>query len=161
MTHLSRNGFAPAEHYHTLATTVSRFWAGTIFHWAGYTWHWRIDIITKTNVDTVPIVYSIKYAHNFCLFSFVGVLLSDQLGYMRFTVIHMTYAPRSIRVASLALGQSYDCPSASEVSLQVVVQLNWHQTTIVHNQVWTMCIILGMYSQCTGLRVKKIDVLKN
>ena len=44
MTH-TQNGFAPAERYHTLATTASRFWAGTIPHWTAYTWHWRIDII--------------------------------------------------------------------------------------------------------------------
>ena len=41
----AKKGLAPAERHHTLATTVSWFWAGTIPHWAAYTWHWRIDII--------------------------------------------------------------------------------------------------------------------
>ena len=40
MTHPSKNGLAPGERYHTLATTGSRFWARMILHWAAYTWHW-------------------------------------------------------------------------------------------------------------------------
>ena len=43
MTHPSKNGSASAERYHTLPTTASQFWAGTILHWAAYTLHWRID----------------------------------------------------------------------------------------------------------------------
>ena len=39
MTHPSENGLAQADWYHTLATTASRFWAGTIPHWAAYIWH--------------------------------------------------------------------------------------------------------------------------
>ena len=37
--HFRQNRLAPAERYHTLATTASRFWAGRILHWAVYTWH--------------------------------------------------------------------------------------------------------------------------
>ena len=44
MTHPSRNGLAPAEGYQVLATTASRFLAGTILHWAAYTWHWCMHI---------------------------------------------------------------------------------------------------------------------
>ena len=35
MTHPSKKGLAPAERYHTLAKTASRFWEGVILHWAG------------------------------------------------------------------------------------------------------------------------------
>ena len=37
--------------------------------------------------------------------------------------------PISFRVAALALGQSYDCPSASEVTLKNIDKINHNQTT--------------------------------
>ena len=51
----------------------------------------------------------------------------------------------SFRVTSLALGQSYDCPSASKVTLQDMHKINHYLTTTEHNKVRTMCIILGVY----------------
>ena len=39
-------------------------------------------------------------------------------GYYLISVIHMINLPISFRVASLALGQSYDCPGASEATLE-------------------------------------------
>ena len=41
----------------------------------------------------------------------------------------MIHLPTSFRVASLALGQSYDCPSASEVTLKDVAKINKYYTT--------------------------------
>ena len=52
----------------------------------------------------------------------------------------------SFRIASLALGQSYDCPSASEVTLKDMGKMCWHLTTIKHNKLWTVHILHGMYS---------------
>ena len=49
-----------------------------------------------------------KYAHCCVVLCFVVVIW-----------IHGIHLPISFRVASLALGQSYDCPSASEVTLLV------------------------------------------
>ena len=47
------------------------------------------------------------------------LLLSVLLGYIfPFWYIDVIYLPISFRVASLSLGQSYDCPSASEVTLK-------------------------------------------
>ena len=50
-----------------------------------------------------PTKNNIKYAHGFVLFGYV---------------IHIMYLPISFRVTSLALGQSYDCPSGSKVTLK-------------------------------------------
>ena len=41
------NGSAPAERYHTLNTTVSRFWAGMVFHWTVYIGHWQMLICVE------------------------------------------------------------------------------------------------------------------
>ena len=59
-----------------------------------------------------------------------------------FPVIHLTI---SFRVTSLALGQSYDCPNAGEVTLKYIGKINWYQIKTKHNKAWTVCIILGMY----------------
>ena len=48
--------------------------------------------------------------------------------------IHVTYLPTSFRFALLALGQSYDCPSASEVNLENMGKTNQYQTTANHNK---------------------------
>ena len=44
----------------------------------------------------------------------------------------------SFRVASLALGLSYDYPSASEVTLNSMVKFHQHQTTIKYNKAQTV-----------------------
>ena len=41
----------------------------------------------------------------------------------------MVYLPVSFRVTSMALGQSYDCPSASEVTLSDMDKINQYQPT--------------------------------
>ena len=41
------------------------------------------------------------------------------------------HVPIFFKVASLALGQSYDCPSASEATLKDMGKINWYQT---HNK---------------------------
>ena len=46
--------------------------------------------------------------------------------------------PIFFRVSSLALGKSYDWPSASEVTLKNMGKIN-------HNKAWIMCIIHGIY----------------
>ena len=71
-------------------------------------------------------VYPIKYAHGFVVFCFVlfcfGYVTGSQW-------IHVVYLLISFRVTSLALGQSYDCPSASEVTLKDMDTINLYQTT--------------------------------
>ena len=53
-------------------------------------------------------VHPIKNWHMFCY----GHMT------MRYLLIHLAHLPIFFRVASLALGQSYDCPSAGEVILK-------------------------------------------
>ena len=51
------------------------------------------------------------------------------------------------RLASLALGQSYDCSSASEVTLKDMGKISWYPTTTKHNKVQTVYLTLGMSSR--------------
>ena len=53
----------------------------------------------------------------------------------------------SFRVASQALGQSYDCPSASEVTMKDMGKINQYLSPTKHNKTWTVLIIIGIY--CT------------
>ena len=39
------------------------------------------------------------------------------------------YLPISFKITTLALGQSYDCPSASEVTLKDLVNIGWYLIT--------------------------------
>ena len=59
--------------------------------------------------------------------------------------IHVNYWAMSFRVAPLAMGQSYDCPSASEATLKDMVKIKQCLTTAKHNKVQTMGIICTMY----------------
>ena len=88
--------------------------------------------------DTWHTVYPKKYAHGFCF----AVLCC---GYT------LTDFPISIRLTSLALWQSNDCPSASKAALMNVdkyfmwihyERLHNHNKT-KHNK--TVCIFLGIY----------------
>ena len=79
-----------------------RFSSGTL-------WHVYRVTMNQTQYIFIYIKYIyIKYPH-FCFALFGG-------GYMSCLWIHVIYIPISFRVASLALGQSYDCPSASEAT---------------------------------------------
>ena len=49
--------------------------------------------------------------------------------YFIYVWIHVIYLPISFRIASLALGQSHDCPSASEAILKDQGEINHFQTT--------------------------------
>ena len=64
--------------------------------------------------------------------------------YHHFLWINVVYLPISSRVTSLALGQSYDCPSATDVTLKDMVEVNQHQTPQQNTN--RTCIIHGTYS---------------
>ena len=49
------------------------------------------------------------------------------------------------RVASLALGQSFDCPSASEATLKDMGKINQYQTTTERNKTQIVSIFLWIY----------------
>ena len=71
-------------------------------------------------------VRPIKYALHICTFS----CSTHEYGSLK---IHMMYLPIFFRVASLALGQSYDCPSASEATLQDMGLLSSTKPQHEHN----------------------------
>ena len=83
-------------------------------------------------------VYPKKYAHGFCF----AVLCC---GYT------LTDFPISIRLTSLALWQSNDCPSASKANLMNIVEyFMWIHYKRLHNHNKakhnkTVCIFLGIY----------------
>ena len=97
-------------------------------------------IITRSNITWYCTVYPKKYAHGFCF----AVLCC---GYT------LTDFPISIRLTSLALWQSNDCPSASKATLMNMDKYfmwihyeRWHNhNKAKHNK--TVCIFLGIY--CT------------
>ena len=91
-------------------------------------------------------VYPKKYAHCFCF----AVLCC---GYT------VTDFPISIRLTSLALWQSNDCPSASKATLMnmdkyfmwIYYERLHNHNKAKHNK--TVCIFLGIYCKC-GIKVK-------
>ena len=56
----------------------------------------------------------------------------------------LTYQlPLSFRAVSLALGQSYDCPSANEAILKDMGKISQYLSTTKHNNAETLCIFVG------------------
>ena len=96
--------------------------------------------------------YTKKYAHGFCF----AVLCC---GYT------LTDFPISIRLTSLALWQSNDCPSASKATLMNMDKyFMWIHSERFHNHNKakhnkTVCIFLGIYCKSIGVRLNKRDVL--
>ena len=109
-------------------------------HWnIFYTYQPFIDgISTAQTADKPHTVYPKKYAHGFCF----AVLCC---GYT------LTDFPISIRLTSLALWQSNDCPSASKVTLMNMDKhFMWIHYERLHNHNKakhneTVCIFLGIY----------------
>ena len=97
--------------------------------------------MTKVSGATV---YPKKYAHGFCF----AVLCC---GYT------LTDFPISIRLTSLALWQSNDCPSASKATLMNMDKyFMWIHYERLHNHNKakhnkTVCIFLGIYCICVNL----------
>ena len=109
---------------------------------------------------TLPTVYPKKYAHGFCF----AVLCC---GYT------LTDFPISIRLTSLALWQSNDCPSASKATLTNMYKyFMWIHYERLHNHNKakhnkTVCIILGIYcklqtlfDQCIAFSVYFVSSLR-
>ena len=94
-------------------------------------------------------VYPKKYAHGFCF----AVLCC---GYT------LTDFPISIRLTPLALGQSNDCPSASEATLMNMDKyFIWIHYERLHNHNKakhnkTVCIFLGIHCTCHTLTMRLI-----
>ena len=106
-----------------------------------------IDYHTQSYVTYFQLtgtVYPKKYAHGFCF----AVLCC---GYI------LTDFPISIRLTSLALWQSNDCPSASKATLMNMDKyFMWIHYERLHNHNKakhnkTVCIFLGIY--CTSLKL--------
>ena len=101
-------------------------------------WSFFLDCISKSTV------YPKKYAHGFCF----AVLCC---GYT------LTDFPISIRLTSLALWQSNDCPSASKATLMNMDKyFMWIHYERLHNHNKakhnkTVCIFLGIYCMLAWL----------
>ena len=99
-------------------------------------------------------VYPKKYAHGFCF----AVLCC---GYT------LTDFPISIRLTSLALWQSNDCPSASKATLMNMDKyFTWNQYKRLHNHNKakhnkTVCIFLGIYCRSVNWLMWTFIVLNN
>ena len=97
-----------------------------------------INTNTTTHTTVITTVYPKKYAHGFCF----AVLCC---GYT------LTDFPISIRLTSLALWQSNDCPSASKATLMNMDKYYmWIHYERLHNHNKakhnkTVCIFLGIY----------------
>ena len=111
------------------------------------------DFSSMVYLNTPHTVYPKKYAHGFCF----AVLCC---GYT------LTDFPISIRLTSLALWQSNDCPSASKATLMNMDKyFTWIHYERLHNHNKakhnkTVCIFLGIYciSSVYGIRVKSEKV---
>ena len=64
-------------------------------------------------------------------------------------MIDLTYLPIFFRVSSLALGQSYDCPSASELTLMNMGKIR----VTKHIKTWTGSTFPRMYCSIHGDRI--------
>ena len=99
-------------------------------------WNDIFKVLSRANT-----VYPKKYAHGFCF----AVLCCDYT---------LTDFPISIRLTSLALCQSNDCPSASKATLMNMDKyFMWIHYERLHNHNKakhnkTMCIFLGIYCTC-------------
>ena len=108
----------------------------SMLSWWMMVW-WKL-IIIDTDVSPRTTVYPKKYAHGFCF----AVLCC---GYT------LTNFPISIRLTSLALGQSNDCPSASKATpMNMDKYFMWIHYERLHNHNKakhnkTVCIFLGIY----------------
>ena len=114
----------------------------TEFRFTLYHWHLLMSFVSKL-LKSWPCVtvHPKKYAHGFCL-----VVLC--CGYT------LTDFPISIRLTSLALWQSNDCPSASKATLMNMDKyFMWIHYERLHNHNKakhnkTVCIFLGIYCIC-------------
>ena len=110
----------------------------------GYLWYFKVPRWLSIGLPEIPrvtlrgTVYPKKYAHGFCF----AVLCC---GYI------LTDFPMSIRLTSLALWQSIDCPSASKATLMNMDKyFTWIHYERLHNHNKakhnkTVCIFLGIY----------------
>ena len=108
-------------------------------------WNWKFASKMLARCELHHTVYPKKFAHGFCFAVLCcGCTLTD--------------CPISIRLTSLALWQSNDCPSASKATLMNMDKyFIWIHYERLHNHNKakhnkTVCIFLGIY--CTSLRCR-------
>ena len=87
--------------------------------------HAQNDPRISSHTQTKILRYSIS--HRLCTHFCCALFCCSCM--INFWYIYMIHFTISFRVTSLALGQSYDCPSASEVILKDMGKINEHQTT--------------------------------
>ena len=73
------------------------------------------------------------------------------LWYISLQWIYLIYLPIFISAASLALGQSYDCPNASEVTLKNMGEMDHYQTTAKQDTPVACCYVLLWLNRFTRI----------
>ena len=123
---------------HAYTWQIGPFWQDTLdlYIWSVNIfpnfWHWNCGATYILYLPWIT-VYPKKYAHGFCF----AVLCC---GYT------LTDFPISIRLTSLALWQSNNCPSASKATLMNMDKyFMWIHYERLHNHNKTVCIFLGIY----------------
>ena len=115
--------------------------------------HVNMPSTVSTFILYVTTVYPKKYAHGFCF----AVLCC---GYI------LTDFPISIRLTSLALWQSNDCPSASKATVMNMnkyftwIHYEWlhNHSKAKHNK--TVCIFLGIYCHRVDTNGTEVVLIK-
>ena len=74
---------------------------------------------------------------------------SKELMLLRLHLFMWRIHPIFFRVASLALGQSYNCPSVSKVTTKDMGNISRYLTSTTHNMTWIMCIFQTFYCNST------------
>ena len=111
--------------------------------------HWHFMAFRRSIPGVHHTIYPKKYAHGFCF----AVLCC---GYT------LTDFPISMRLTSLALWQSNDCPSASKATLiNMDKYFTWIHYERLHNHNKakhnkTVCIFLGTYCRCLDVYMRTV-----
>ena len=87
-----------------------------------------LSLIPRSTCRTILSMFTCSKSHEICTQIYHTLFLIHHS-----TFIHVNYLSIFFRVASLALGQSYDCPRASEVTLNDMGKIKAYQTTSKHN----------------------------
>ena len=93
------------------------------------------NLMHRTVISLSVTVYSMKYALGLVVFCFVVL----------YWWLRWMHLPILFRVTSLEFGQTYDCSSASEVTLNNMVKIGRCLITTKHDKAQTTCIISGMH----------------
>ena len=115
-----------------------QFTRGCAVLWSGYVWSLQHPI-THISLCGVGRYQQYKYILSDVVFLIYSIFPEICAHFV--VVWYCLILPISFRVTSLALGQSYDCPSANEATLVGRGKIILYQIKTKHKKAWTMYII--------------------